>query len=243
MVTVRFYGDLKQFGTSFKMDVASVPEALRALMVQIAGLREHIEKGHYRVTADGKKLTESTLETDVEKSLHITPVVKGAGKDGGLLQTIAGVVLVVVGVVMNVYAPGSGTVFIQLGAGMVLGGIAQLLTKLPKMDNFSKDTDQLKSSSFSNLVNMAAQGAPVPIVYGEMMIGSKVLSQGIRSVPIMSGSSNWNYGFPTGEKTLWGRFAGLKRLKTPSAASNEYRFDSTNSNVVDRNYTKSLVEE
>lgn len=242
MVTVRFYGDLKKFGSSFKMDVASVPEALRALMVQITGLREHIEKGQYKVTADGKRLTADTLETGLEKTLHITPVTKGAGKNSGLMQIVVGVVMIVAAF-FTYGATAAAIPGVMAGAGMVLGGIAQLLTKLPKMDNLSKDNDQLKSSSFSNLVNMAAQGAPVPIVYGEMLIGSKVLSQGIRSVPIMSGSSNWNNGFPINTNTFWGRYLAMTVRKAPKSISNQFRFDSTNENVVGRNYTKSLVEE
>lgn len=185
MVTVRFYGDLKQFGSSFKMDVASVPEALRALLTQIAGLREHIEKGHYKVTADGKQLTADTLETGLEKTLHITPVTKGAGKNGGLMQIVVGVVMIVAafwtgGASMGAWSAMQSAAF-AAGVGMVMGGIAQLLTKMPQMDSM-KDSDDLKSSSFSNLSNMAAQGAPVPIIYGQMMVGSKVMSQGVRSI-------------------------------------------------------------
>lgn len=44
---------------------------------------------------------------------------------------------------------------------------------MPKAEGF-KDSDDLKSSSFSNLANMTAQGAPVPLIYGKMMVGSKV---------------------------------------------------------------------
>ncbi len=149
MVTVRFYGDLKQFGSSFKMDVASVPEALRALMTQITGLREHIEKGHYKVTADGKQLTADTLETGLEKTLHITPVTKGAGKNMAAIgQIIVGIVMIAA----SFYTGGATAVaYFASGAGMILGGIAQLLTKMPQMDSM-KDSDDLKSSSFSNLL-------------------------------------------------------------------------------------------
>ena len=80
MVTVRFYGDLKQFGTVFKLDIGSVPEAIRALVIQIPGLREHIEKGSYKVRVDGKYIGDEGVHSEVSSTLHLTPVVKGAGK-------------------------------------------------------------------------------------------------------------------------------------------------------------------
>ena len=248
MVTVRFYGDLKQFGTSFKMDVETVPEALRALMTQVKGLREHIEKGHYEVRADGKLLSESSLDTNLNASLHITPVVKGAGKNGGLMQIVVGVVMIVAafwtgGASMGAWSAMQSAAF-AAGVGMVMGGIAQLLTKMPKMDNMG-DSDDLKSSSFSNLSNMAAQGAPVPIIYGEMMVGSKVLSQGVRSS--YSGSAGDGSGGGSsgsgGSNNIFDVRVEKRVLITPRSLVPDARFDSTNPKVINRNYTTAFVKE
>ena len=242
MVTVRFYGDLKQFGTSFKMDVETVPEALRALMTQVKGLREHIEKGHYEVRADGKLLSESSLDTNLNASLHITPVVKGAGKNlGAVGQIIVGVVMVVAAF----YTGGAtAAAYFASGVGMILGGVAQLLTKMPKMDNMG-DSDDLKSSSFSNLSNMAAQGAPVPIIYGEMMVGSKVLSQGVRSS--YSGSAGDGSGGGSsgsgGSNNIFDVRVEKRVLITPRSLVPDARFDSTNPKVINRNYTTAFVKE
>lgn len=240
MVTVRFYGDLKQFGSSFKMDVASVPEALRALMTQITGLREHIEKGHYKVTADGKQLTADTLETGLEKTLHITPVTKGAGKNMAAIgQIIVGIVMIAA----SFYTGGATAVaYFASGAGMILGGIAQLLTKMPQMDSM-KDSDDLKSSSFSNLSNMAAQGAPVPIIYGQMMVGSKVLSQGVRSV--YSGSDGDGSGGTDPSQPNKNIFVVMMENRTkitPVASVPGARFDSTNPKVINKNFTTTFVK-
>ena len=70
MVTVRFYGDLKQFGTVFKLDIGSVPEAIRALVTQIPGLREHIERGSYKVRVDGKYIGDEGV---LRSELNPTP--------------------------------------------------------------------------------------------------------------------------------------------------------------------------
>ena len=238
MVTVRFYGDLKQFGTVFKLDIGSVPEAIRALVTQIPGLREHIEKGSYKVRVDGKYIGDEGVHSEVSSTLHLTPVVKGAGKNGGLLQVVVGIVMIVAAVFYPPLAPYAAAM-ISAGTGLVLGGLAQLLTKMPKAEGF-KDSDDLKSSSFSNLANMTAQGAPVPLIYGKMMVGSKVLSQGVRSV--YSGSDGDGSGPIQPGKNPFTVFLERRKKTKPVANDPRYRFDSTNPKVINRNFVTAFVK-
>ena len=241
MVTVRFYGDLKQFGTVFKLDIGSVPEAIRALVTQIPGLREHIEKGSYKVRVDGKYIGDEGVHSEVNSTLHLTPVVKGAGKNGGLLQVVVGIVMIVAAVFYPPLAPYAAAM-ISAGTGLVLGGVAQLLTKMPKAEGF-KDSDDLKSSSFSNLANMTAQGAPVPLIYGKMMVGSKVLSQGVRSVYSGSdGDGSGGSGPIRPGKNAFVAFMELRKKTKPVANDPKYRFDSTNPKVINRNFVTAFVK-
>ena len=241
MVTVRFYGDLKQFGTVFKLDIGSVPEAIRALVTQIPGLREHIEKGSYKVRVDGKYIGDEGVHSEVSSTLHLTPVVKGAGNNGGLLQVVVGIVMIVAAVFYPPLAPYAAAM-ISAGTGLVLGGVAQLLTKMPKAEGF-KDSDDLKSSSFSNLSNMAAQGAPVPLIYGKMMVGSKVLSQGVRSVCSGSdGDGSGGLGPIQPGKNAFVGFMELRKKTKPVANDPKYRFDSTNPKVINKNFVTAFVK-
>ena len=241
MVTVIFYGDLKQFGTVFKLDIGSVPEAIRALVTQIPGLREHIEKGSYKVRVDGKYIGDEGVHSEVSSTLHLTPVVKGAGKNGGLLQVVVGIVMIVAAVFYPPLAPYAAAM-ISAGTGLVLGGVAQLLTKMPKAEGF-KDSDDLKSSSFSNLANMTAQGAPVPLIYGKMMVGSKVLSQGVRSVYSGSdGDGSGGSGPIQPGKNAFGVFTEIRKKTKPVANDPKYRFDSTNPKVINRNFVTAFVK-
>jgi predicted phage tail protein len=64
-----------------------------------------------------------------------------------------------------------------IGGALILGGIAQLLTPVPKIGG--AEDDPRKSYSFSGVQNVSRQGVPVPIVYGEMIVGSIVISAGI----------------------------------------------------------------
>ena len=240
MVTVRFYGDLKQFGTVFKLDIGSVPEAIRALVTQIPGLREHIEKGSYKVRVDGKYIGNDDVQTVVNSTLHFTPVVQGAGKN---LAAIGQIVVGIVMIVASFYTGGATAVaYFASGAGMILGGVAQLLTKMPSMDPM-KDSEDLKSSSFSNLANMTAQGAPVPLIYGKMMVGSKVLSQGVRSVYSGSdGDGSGGSGPIQPGKNAFGVFVELRKNTKPVANDPKYRFDSTNPKVINRNFVTAFVK-
>jgi predicted phage tail protein len=62
----------------------------------------------------------------------------------------------------------------------VLGGVAQLLTPVPKMAaGKDSDKDPRKSYSFSGIQNVSRQGVPVPVIYGETIVGSVVISAAI----------------------------------------------------------------
>jgi predicted phage tail protein len=179
---IKFYGNLKQFGDKFRINADTAAEALNGLYCQVDGLKKHIMNGHFRVRINRHDINDDNLQFGLhskipqDAAIHIVPKIAGA-KNGGVFNFIAGAALVVIGVIGNIYG-GWGTPFIAAGMGMMVGGVAQMLTKLPKTDK-SADGGTNKNTYFSNLDNTIAQGAPVPLCYGEMKIGSKVLSQGL----------------------------------------------------------------
>jgi predicted phage tail protein len=72
-----------------------------------------------------------------------------------------------------------------LGGSLILGGIAQLLTPTPKVPQGADGQDDpRKSYSFSGIQNTSRAGTPVPIVYGETLVGSVVISAGIDTVQV-----------------------------------------------------------
>jgi predicted phage tail protein len=72
-----------------------------------------------------------------------------------------------------------------IGVSLVLGGIANLLSPTPQL-SLGNDgaNDPRKSYSFSGIQNTSRQGVPVPIVYGETLVGSVVISAGIDTVQV-----------------------------------------------------------
>jgi predicted phage tail protein len=75
----------------------------------------------------------------------------------------------------------AASIGVGIGASLVLGGVAQLLTPTPQLQTKGQnsDADPRKSYSFSGIQNVSRQGLPVPIVYGETLVGSIVISAGV----------------------------------------------------------------
>lgn len=190
MAIIRFYGDLKQFGDKFRVTAQTGAEALRCLLLQLPKLKTHMMSDHYRVRINGHDMNEKEFSSSIHTQLpdnaviHIIPRALGS-KNGGVFSIIAGAVMIVAGAVITYVSAGSGSpvgaALISAGIGMMLGGAAMMLTKTPGTPDVSSGLNS-KNTSFSSLDNTIAQGAAVPLCYGKMMIGSKVLSQGIETL-------------------------------------------------------------
>lgn len=181
MRTIKVYGKLAQeLGQRvFHADVKSVAEAVRFLVANFPRIEASMAQQHYRVQAGKHVLGEESLHNPVgsQETISITPVIAGRGAIG---RIIAGVLLVAA----SFFIPGVALFGVALapiafgiGASLVLGGIAQLLTPIPSISSGEKDPTE--SYSFSGIQNTSRQGLPIPILYGETIVGSIVISAGI----------------------------------------------------------------
>lgn len=152
---------------------------MRALCVTVPGFEKFMMNAKdngltFAVFHGRRNVTEDELQHPVGgDDIRIAPVLIGS-KSGGLFQTILGAALVVVGVFTSAYG---GSPLIGLGASMMLGGVMQMLS--PQTSGLPGTVDNGTSYYFNGPVNSAAQGEPVPLVYGRMTVGSKVISSGI----------------------------------------------------------------
>lgn len=183
--TVRLYGKLgARFGRGFELAVASPAEAIQALCVLLAGFKRELlesrDKGiAYAVFVGKRNLSRDELELPPGRGeIRIAPVLMGS-KRGGILQTIIGAVLVVVGAVVSYFGFGAGTPIMQMGAAMMLGGVVQMLSPQPPGLSAKDSPENGASYNFNGPVNTSAQGNPVPLLYGELEVGSAVISGGI----------------------------------------------------------------
>lgn len=193
MVNVRFYGSLKQFGSDFRLDCQTPAEVIHALTSQIPKLKQFIQQGLFTVRVGRDYFDNRYLEKGLSQKLkddstvHFTPTLKGS-KRGGLFGVITGVALIAGALALgplgfSVIGANAAWMVGGLGASMLLGGVAQMLTKMPSMST-GKDAEKKQSTSFSNLSNMAAQGRPMPLAYGRIRVGSLIISQGVETMDI-----------------------------------------------------------
>lgn len=186
MKEIRLYGFLGQrFGRRFYFDVATPAEAVRALCANFrdfAGAISSHAPG-FRVLSGADRLDETALRDPVaaDRVIRIVPVVGGA--KNGLGQIILGAALIVA----SFYIPGAwaigsfsvSTAVAGMGFSMMMGGVSQMLFAPPKPAGPPDRPENKPSYVFDGAINTAAQGNPVPVCYGKLIVGSQVISAGL----------------------------------------------------------------
>lgn len=187
---IRVYGQLARFlkRRVFRAEVSSAAEAVRFLLANFPQLERHMADQHYRVSVGDYDLTLEELHDPAgQQQIKIVPVLAGAGAVGRILLGAALIVGAIFTGGATLFGIGISSVLFGVGASLVLGGVAQLLTPVPKLTpaaGTDSQQDPRKSYSFSGIQQTSRQGVPVPIVYGETLVGSVVISAGIDTVQV-----------------------------------------------------------
>jgi len=188
---IKLYGKLAKFigHRVLEADVATAAEAVRFLLANWPELEAHMSDQHYRVSIGTYDLALEELHDPAgQQEIKIVPVVAGAGALGRILigaLLIAGAFFTggaTIGLLGLAAPVAVSTVLAGVGISLVLGGVAQLLTPTPKISQ--DEGDPRKSFSFSGIQNTSRAGVPVPVVYGETLVGSVVISAGIDIVQV-----------------------------------------------------------
>lgn len=182
MKTVRLLGELgKKFGRVIKLDVKTPAEAVRALCVNFPEFQKFVSTSDqrnvgYRVIVGKDSRSVDELHDPVGKDeIKFVPVLMGAGGDFG--QIIIGGILIAAGMVGASFGIPGSEYLINAGVALVVGGVVQLLTPLP--DSPEEGPENRPSYIFNGAVNTSAQGYPVAVGYGRMVVGSAIISAGI----------------------------------------------------------------
>jgi predicted phage tail protein len=207
MVTIRLLGEAgRRFGRQFKLAVKTPAEAVRALCVQLPGLREYFLESSENgiawraITEHPEGLDEEQLLWPLSKRFVLAPIPVGKGAVGKIITGVAIVAFAVVTAGAGLFGLGlgfgAGTAISigAVGASLIFGGVADLLTPTPKMPNVAGGAggigsgatggrsreDQRKSFTFDKSNANTQQGEVVPVLYGERIIGSTpILSFGL----------------------------------------------------------------
>lgn len=228
--TVRLLGDLgERYGAEHQYhNLRSPAEAIKLLCVNYPKLQDELLHAHEH--GIGYKVIQADLELDYDdltlplgkNDLILTPVIAGSG--GGAGKIIAGVALVAAAVFIpgaqvlgfagvnaalagttGAIVAGIGTAVGAIGAGLVLGGVAEMISpqpKLPSFDNFDgaqrfsagagaverfggqalggnpeiRGVTGGQSYAYNGPANVAGVGTIIPVAYGTVIIGSALLS-------------------------------------------------------------------
>jgi len=179
LTTVLLFGQLRQFGKSFKLSVRTPAEAIKALCVQIPGFERFLSNAKSRgiefaVFRGRKNIGAEELSYSGEGEIRIAPVITGS-KRGGVLQTIVGVVLLAISYVFPVTAP----YLAPAGIGLVAGGVIQMLSPQAGGLKTSAAPENTPGYAFGSAKNTTASGNPVPLCAGERDWGGAIASAGI----------------------------------------------------------------
>ena len=187
---IKVYGTLRKFlgQSEFDVDLNTPREAISFLVCNFKGIEEHMAEQFYTIQVGAKVITEDLLNLNTQDDIKIIPVVHGnffpillgAGALFGASAITAGTFL---GSTLLVNA------LTAVGTSMLIDGVTQMLS--PQQNTLSPtgqdalDPAALASNySFTGLTNISRAGIPVNLVYGEIVVGSIVVSNGVDTVQV-----------------------------------------------------------
>ncbi len=193
---VKLYGELAEFVGHKELEavINSTADAIRFLITNFPKLESHMNQRFYKVLVDNNEIDKNEIHHPTGNAdIKIVPVITGSGGAGKFLLGAA-----LIGISMGAFgafagkavafgsgaggfaAAGAGAkAFFGIGASLVLQGTSEMLFPQPRLNDFSNEEDPRISFSFSGIQNTSRAGTSHPIVYGEIMTGSVVISAGI----------------------------------------------------------------
>ena len=195
---IKLYGELAEFvgHKEFEVQVDSLAKAVSFLINNFEGIDRFMSPKYYEVKVGNYAISKEEIHYPIgQQDIHFIPVISGAGR--GVGKILGGVALIG----LAIAAPGAGfmagggfgfagagamagkfsfaALAGNIGIGLTLMGVSEMLTPLPKPREFSSEQDPRLSFNFSGTQQTSRAGTPVPIVYGEIFTGSVVISGGV----------------------------------------------------------------
>jgi len=191
---LKLYGELAEFvgHKEFEIQVDSLAKAVSFLVNNFPQVEKYMNPQYYQVKVGNYAVNKEELYYPIgQQDIHIVPVISGAGR--GMGKILLGAALIGLSFFSFGTSAGLGVAFSKgfakvgliqkglfgLGAALTLSGVSDMLFPVPKPQEFKSEQDPQLSFSFSGTQNTSRAGTPVPIVYGEIVTGSVVISGAI----------------------------------------------------------------
>tara|TARA_Y100000401_G_scaffold14165_1_gene9624 strand:+ start:448 stop:1053 length:606 start_codon:yes stop_codon:yes gene_type:complete len=193
---IKVYGRLRKFlgEAEFEADAKNVIEVISFLRCNFKGIERHMMNQEYKIICGSTVITEDLLSLESTNVIKIVPLAHGnfffALGLGALAKFGAGKVgATLLG--SKLLATVATTALTSIGTSMIVSGVTQMLTPQRQNTNSAAsgmdrlDPAALASNySFTGLSNISQAGVPVNLVFGEIMVGSITVSNGIDTVQV-----------------------------------------------------------
>ena len=197
---IKLHGELADFlgQDEFEAVVKTTAEAVKFLITNFPKLEAYMSNRYYQVLVGNNEVDQDQIHDPVGKSeIHFVPVISGAGGSSfnrillggaligasflfpgaGLFGTYGTGMTPAVIAGKGALATKIGTALSAVGAGLVLNGVSEILFPLPTPEE--QEDDPRISFNFSGVQNTSRAGTAHPIVYGEIVCGSVVISASV----------------------------------------------------------------
>ncbi|EOC1313839.1 tail assembly protein [Cronobacter turicensis] len=162
MLIFKFAGHLRRHFRQVEMNVETPAQGLRLLLAQSPEFKKDFLKTRIRIRMAGEDVTEESIRLHMDRKLPdgstvlFVPVVEGAIT--GTVALVATLVIAAASVAYSIY----------MARNMKTKNAAE-----------AAENNTITNNSFTSAENRVGQGRPVPLLLGEMVVGSNVISLGI----------------------------------------------------------------
>ena len=182
MQKVKLVGEISKFGSTWETECANIRDIFKLIECQTKGFKQHLinaaESGVGYEIKRGKDYLENEEELLLslnEEDIIITEVPSGAKGVGKVLAAIAIVALIIINPANIFIAQGAlttvGMFAASLAVNLALTGITEMMAPGPETDS-----KQEEGYLFQGPSNNIQQGLPVPVCYGELLVGGAPIS-------------------------------------------------------------------
>ncbi len=193
MKKIKLFGNIAdEYKAEWLLDVATPAEALRAINANRPGFLAECDAGDYVAVLVDESDPENTARQVTDENglkgwagetLFVVPRMSGdvAGVVAGVLGiTVASSVSAVIAATVLIAVINT---IIAVAISIAISAIAALIAGTP--DGFGANETEAPENKpsylFNGVVNTAKQGHRVPVLYGQMLVGSMVLSSRINT--------------------------------------------------------------
>lgn len=228
MVEIRLHGALaRDYGQVWHLEISTVQEAVDAISRAKKGFKQAIMRLDrmgmvFRVRSKDHDFAghEAAMSIGTIERIDIIPVLRGASAG---LRFVIGAILVI-----STFIPGSPTFgnayVMSAGVSLMLGSVAEWLAPTPKKQESGKS---LQSWGYQGPSNSAESGQCIPLIFGEVLVGSVPISAGISTARLTPDNSTESI------VTIGGRLDNNFMPDFSSPVSYELLFSAATYNMAD----------